>query len=163
MADLIYNIPLRREWLKVPRYRRTKKSVRAVREFIAKHTKVENVKIGRYLNLKLWEHGRKNPPGKITVRVIKEKDFVKVELPDAPEEKKEEPKKKGIFARRKEKKEVDEKKAEEEKEKKEILEKPPEDKKPKEEAKVKEERAEVGEKVRTEKIVKKTEKKDSIK
>ena len=104
--DLIYNVPLRREWLKVPRYRRTKKAVRALREFISKHTKVEDVRIGKYLNLRLWEHGRKNPPHKITVKVTKEKDFVRVELPDAPEEKVEEPKKKkGLFGKKEDVKE----------------------------------------------------------
>lgn len=166
--DLIYNVPLRREWLKVPRYRRTKKSVKAVREFISKHTKVDDVRIGRYLNLKLWEHGRKNPPGKITVKVVKEKDFVKVELPDAPEEKKEEVKKKGIFAKRKERIEAeikeqkaDEHKAEEEKEKKEILEHPPKERNQRGElGKQKEERPEVEEKIREEKIVKRTQRKD---
>ncbi|MBS3145875.1 60S ribosomal protein L31 [Candidatus Woesearchaeota archaeon] len=166
MADeLIYNVPLRREWLKAPPYRRTKKAVRALRAFIAKHTKSEEVKIGKYLNLMLWEHGRKNPPGKITVKVTKEKDFVKVELPDAPEEKVEEPKKKGIFAKRKEKKEeqIDEKKAEEEKEKKDILEHPPKEKKEKEVSKPKEERPEIEEKIREQKIIKRTQKKDTVK
>ena len=161
--DLIYNVPLRREWLKVPRYRRTKKAVRALRGFIAKHTKVEDVRIGKYLNLRLWEHGRKNPPHKITVKVTKEKDFVRVELPDAPEEKVEEPrKKKGLFGKKEEIKEE----TKEEKEKKEVMEKGKglaEGKRRRDVAKPKEERPQVEEKIREEQIVGRTQKKDTIK
>jgi len=161
--DLIYNVPLRREWLKVPRYRRTKKAVRALRGFISKHTKVEDVRIGKYLNLRLWEHGRKNPPHKITVKVTKEKDFVRVELPDAPEEKVEEPKKKkGLFGKKEEVKEE----TKEEKEKKDVMEKGKglAEEKPKHDAaKPKEERPEIKEKIREEQIVGRTQKKDTIK
>ena len=161
--DLIYNVPLRREWLKVPRYRRTKKAVRALREFISKHTKVEDVRIGKYLNLRLWEHGRKNPPHKITVKVTKEKDFVRVELPDAPEEKVEEPrKKKGLFGKKEDVKEE----TKEEKEKKAVMEKGKglvEGKSKHGVAKLKEERPQIEEKIREEQIVGRTQKKDTIK
>ena len=161
--DLIYNVPLRREWLKVPRYRRTKKAVRALREFISKHTKVEDVRIGKYLNLRLWEHGRKNPPHKITVKVTKEKDFVRVELPDAPKEKVEEPrKKKGLFGKKEDVKEE----TKEEKEKKAVMEKGKglvEGKSKHGVAKLKEERPQIEEKIREEQIVGRTQKKDTIK
>ena len=40
-----YIIPLRREWLKVPRWRRSKRAVDALHSYLEKHTKVENVKI----------------------------------------------------------------------------------------------------------------------
>lgn len=157
--DLIYNIPLRREWLKVPKYRRTKKAIKAVKEFISKNTKVKDVKVGKYLNLRLWEHGRKNPPHKITVKVTKEKDFVKVELPDAPEEKVEEPKKKRrLFGKKKEVKEE----TKEEKEKKEILQKGLPEEKLKE-VEFKEKKPEVEEKIREEKIIKRQDKKDAVK
>jgi len=101
--EMIYNVPLRKELLKVPRYKRTQKAVRAMREFVAKHSKMDNVKIGKYLNLKLWEHGRKNPPTKLTVKVIKDKDFATVELPDAPIEEKPEEEKKGLIGKLREK------------------------------------------------------------
>jgi len=95
-----YIIPLRKEFLKVPLYRRTRKSVTAIRQFVSKHMKVDGVKIGRYLNLELWKHGRKNPPGKIKVKTyVDEKDnekFAKVELFGAPEEVKKEEAKKGV-------------------------------------------------------------------
>ena len=92
--ERIYTIPLRRKFRKAPIYRRTKRALREVKEFLAKHMKAEEVKIGKYLNLELWKHGRKNPPAKIKIRAvretvkIKEKDVivVRAELINAPVE-----------------------------------------------------------------------------
>jgi large subunit ribosomal protein L31e len=92
-----YTIPLRREWLKSVKYKRAKKAVRAINEFLAKHMKVdvENVRIGKYLNLIVWSHGIKNPPSRVKVNVTKDdKGIVRAEMVGAPvEKKKEEPKK----------------------------------------------------------------------
>ncbi len=66
-----YTIPLRREYLKVPQYRRTEKASRALREFLVKHMKSENIRIGRFLNEHLWMHGMKNPPHHVRVNVVK--------------------------------------------------------------------------------------------
>ncbi len=84
MADLerIYTIPLRREFLKAPSYKRAKKSVNFVREFLMRHMKANEVKIGRHLNQKILERGRTNPPSKVQVKAIKENNIVKVELVD---------------------------------------------------------------------------------
>src|SRR3989338_5748963 len=75
--ERIYTIPLRREFMKAPNYRKTKRSVSAVREFLQKHMKCKEVKIGKYLNFELWKHGRKNPPAKIQVKAIKDKVKIK--------------------------------------------------------------------------------------
>jgi len=81
MADeKLFTINLRREFIKAPTYKKAKKSIKAIREYIQKHMKVENVKIGKHLNDKIWERGSKNPPAKVQVKVLKEKDSVKVEL-----------------------------------------------------------------------------------
>jgi len=95
--ERIYTIPLRKEFLKAPKYKRTARAIRAIRKFIQKHMKNDDVRIGKYLNLEVWEHGRKNPPSKIQVKAFTEKikkkdkeiEYVKVELIDAPIEKKE--------------------------------------------------------------------------
>lgn len=108
VEERIYTIPLRKEFLKAPKYKRTSKSVKAVRKFLKKHMKSDNIKLGKYLNLELWQHGRKNPPSKIQVKVTKEDDVVKAELINAPEEKIEE-KKKEEKVEEKEKKEKTEK------------------------------------------------------
>lgn len=88
ILERVYVIPLRRETLKVPNFKKANKAMRAVREFIAKHMKTQNVFVGKYLNLKIWKHGAKNPPGKVKVNATKDdKGKVVVELFDAPKEK----------------------------------------------------------------------------
>ncbi len=118
-----YIIPLRKEWLKVARYRRSKKAVSAVRSFIKKHMKNDDVRIGRHLNMKLWSRGMKKPPHKVAVKAVmiedKDSKYVKVELVGAPEEKPVEKKKKGLAERLKERVTGKEEKPKVEKEKKE--------------------------------------------
>ena len=81
VLERVYNVPLRKEWLKAPKYKRSKKAVNALREFISKHMKSDNVKIGKHANLHIWKHGIKNPPHHIKVKAIKDnKGLVNVEL-----------------------------------------------------------------------------------
>ena len=82
--EKLFTIPLRREWLRVPRWRRSKRAVDAVRAFTLRHAKVSEVKIGRWLNLEIWGKGAKNPPGKVSVKISKDKDIAKVELAKLP-------------------------------------------------------------------------------
>ena len=77
-------IPLRKEFQKGPSYKKSEKAIKAIREFIMRHMKTDSVKIGRNLNLKIFEHGRKNPPPKIKIKAIKEENIVRVELPEFP-------------------------------------------------------------------------------
>ncbi len=84
VLERTYNIPLRREFLKVQNWRRTEKAVTATREFLKRHMKAESVdqvKLGKELNEELWKHGIKNPPHHVKVTVTKDKDgLVKAEL-----------------------------------------------------------------------------------
>ncbi len=129
-----YIIPLRRETLKAPSYRKAKKAVTAVREFISKHMKSSDIKIGKYLNLKIWEHGIKNPPHKVKVTSTKDdKGRVFVELAGAPKEE----------LKIGEKKKAEKKEAKEEK---------PEQKLEKEVGQIKEEKAEEAKKIEQEEI-----------
>ena len=77
-----YTIPLRKEFQKAPKYRRAKRAINALRTFVAKHMKSDNVLIGPRLNLKIWEHGIKNPPHHVKVTAVKDEkeDTVRVEL-----------------------------------------------------------------------------------
>lgn len=92
MADLerTYTIPLDREVSKVAYYKRAKKATKAVKEFLAKHMKVDNrdlnkVKISDEVNRALWSRGIKSPPQKITVKATKDKEgIVKVEFVGLP-------------------------------------------------------------------------------
>lgn len=75
-VERIYNVPLRKAWLKSPKYKRAEKAVRALREFLQKHMKSEKVKISRRLNLELWKHGMRNPPHHIKITVRKDDEGV---------------------------------------------------------------------------------------
>jgi len=76
-----YVVPLRKGWLKAPKYRRTKKAVNTLREFLVRHMKSKDVRILPDLNLELWKHGMKNPPSKVKINVIKDdKGVVKAQL-----------------------------------------------------------------------------------
>jgi large subunit ribosomal protein L31e len=131
MADKLertYTIPLRREYLKAPKYRRTEKASRALRDFLVKHMKSENIKIGKHLNEFLWMHGMKNPPHHVKVNVAKIEGAVYAELFGKPlkigkEEKKKEEKAEekkaetvdAVVTKESEKKEAKKKEAAEEK------------------------------------------------
>ena len=138
VLERIYIIPLRRETLKVPNFKKANKAVKTVREFISKHMKSDNVVIGKYLNLSIWKHGAKNPPHHVKVNAIKDdKGKVVVELVDAP---KEVPK-------------IEEKKKLAKKEEKEVkAEEKPEERLEKEVGEVKEEKAEEAKKMEEEEI-----------
>lgn len=138
--EKIYTIPLRREWLKVPIYKRSRKSITATKQFLLRHLKKE-VKIGPYLNEYIWKQGNRHPPARVKVRIEEEKDKIIAELINAPrkEIKKEDTikiKKPG-FLKKKEEKEIEITKEDKEKEKiveekkeidKKSIEKVPEDK-----------------------------------
>ncbi len=85
-----YVIPLRKEWTKVSGYKRTAKSVKAIKEFIAKHMKVTNrdldlVKLDFYLNNEVWHRGSRNAPAKVKVKAIKTGEIVHVTFVTDPE------------------------------------------------------------------------------
>ena len=85
ILERTYVIPLRRETLKVPNFRKANKAVKAIQQFISKHMKSDNVDFGQYLNLYVWKHGAKNPPHKAKVTASKDdKGKVFVELFGAP-------------------------------------------------------------------------------
>ena len=94
VLERTYNIPLRREFLKAPKWNRAKKAVSAVKKFVSKHMKSDDVRLGKYLNLELWKHGIKNPPHHIKVECKKDdKGLTRVEIVGAPVEKPKEDKK----------------------------------------------------------------------
>ncbi len=81
VLERTYTIPLRKGWLKAPRYRRAKKAVNTVKEFLIRHMKSEDVRLGTHLNLEIWKHGMQNPPSRVKVNVSKDdKDVVRAEL-----------------------------------------------------------------------------------
>ncbi len=75
-----YTIPLRKYFVNTPKYKRSKKAISLIKEFIKKHMKTEEVKLGKHLNEYVWRNGIKNPPGKVRVLATKKDKEVTVEL-----------------------------------------------------------------------------------
>jgi ribosomal protein L31E len=84
VIERVYNVPLRKGFKLTARYKKAKKAGSVLKEFLSKHMKqpdLSKVLIGRNLNMELWKHGIKNPPGQVKVVVIKEDNGdVKAEL-----------------------------------------------------------------------------------
>ena len=115
VLERVYNVPLRKEFQKVGKWRRTEKAVSALRKFIVKNMKSENVVIGKYANQLLWKNGIKNPPHHIKVIATKdEKGKVTVELTELTGKAKREIEKEKGLKKKKEEKEAEKKKKEEE-------------------------------------------------
>tara|TARA_Y100000310_G_scaffold3354_2_gene4293 strand:+ start:1808 stop:2404 length:597 start_codon:yes stop_codon:yes gene_type:complete len=85
-----YIVPLRKGWLKVPKYKRGNKAVKTLKEFIARHMKIydkdlRKVKIELELNNEIRFRGMYKPPARIKVRAKKYDDgIVRVELVNIP-------------------------------------------------------------------------------
>jgi large subunit ribosomal protein L31e len=71
-----YNIPLRSGFRNKPKHTRAKVCIRVVKDFLKKHMKSEEIKLGKFLNLEIWKHGMRNPPHHIKVNVVKDKEGV---------------------------------------------------------------------------------------
>jgi ribosomal protein L31E len=85
-----YIVPLKKGVLNVPHYRRAKKAVRVLKEFMVKHMGVRDrdlrkVKVDMNLNNEIWFRGIKKPMNKIKVKARKIDGIVYVELAEIPE------------------------------------------------------------------------------
>lgn len=81
VLERTYVVPLRKESQKAPRWKRTRKTVRVLEEFLSKHMKSDNIKMSKSINEELWKHGIRNPPPRIKVTVTKDdKGVVHAEL-----------------------------------------------------------------------------------
>ena len=76
-----YNVPLRKEYQKAPNWKRTPKAVIALKEFLVRHMKSQDVRIGNDINKLIWKHGIQNPPHHVKVTAKKDdKGVVMVSL-----------------------------------------------------------------------------------
>lgn len=73
-----YVVPLAKKGFeKSPRWKRSKKAMIVLREFLTRHMKPEgDVYISQELNERVWENGIKNPPRKIRIRCTKSVDGI---------------------------------------------------------------------------------------
>src|SRR3989338_4319361 len=77
--EKIFTIPLRDAY-EVERVNRAKNASKIVREFLIRHMKADDVKIGKSINEKIWERGAKKPPRRLRIHAIKEGEMVYAEL-----------------------------------------------------------------------------------
>lgn len=81
IEERTYTIPLRQAFRNAASYRKTNRAVKAVRDFLKKHFKSEDIRLGQHLNNFLWERGIKHPPPRVTVVGVKDEEgVVRVEL-----------------------------------------------------------------------------------
>lgn len=76
----VHTINLRRGFLKAPKWKRAKRAVKVLRDYVKKHYRSDNLKIGKGLNEYVWSRGAKNPPPRVRVVAIKKGDLVSLEL-----------------------------------------------------------------------------------
>ena len=85
-----YIVPLRRKWINTPKYRRAEKAVKSLKQFLAKHLRVEDrnikkIKLDHFLNEEIWYRGIKKPLHKVKVKVKKEGEIFRVFLSEIPQ------------------------------------------------------------------------------
>lgn len=85
VKENVYVIPLREKCRSVPRYKKTNKAVKTVKEYIVRHMKIRDrdlkkVKLDSYLNEFLWGRGIRSPPHKVKVKAFMDGEVVRVEL-----------------------------------------------------------------------------------
>lgn len=73
----------------VPNYKRSRRAIMEIKQFVARHMKVaernlDNVKLDSYFNNEMWANGPRNPPTKVSFKAIKEGDIVKVTFVEMP-------------------------------------------------------------------------------
>ena len=83
MDKRIDMIPLRDAW-NGSRKRRVNKAVKVVKGYVSRHAKSKIIKISKALNEVLWADASMNPPRKVKVQILtdKENDVSWVELAD---------------------------------------------------------------------------------
>ena len=73
--ERIYNVNLGKAWL-VPRQKRANKAITILRNFAKRHGRTEEVKISEDVNEFLWIRGKRHPPRKIQIKLIKDKEGI---------------------------------------------------------------------------------------
>ncbi len=100
MDERIYTINIRNAIAEVPKWEKSKRGVAVVRNFLERHMKGDEVKIGKSITEEIWKRGNENPPKSVRIHTILTEDedgnkIVKAELlgipfPEEKEKKKEE-------------------------------------------------------------------------
>jgi large subunit ribosomal protein L31e len=85
VLERTFNVPLRKEFSKVAKYKRAKKAIYCLRRFLKRHMKSDQIKLGKHLNELVWAKGIKNPPHHVKITAVKdEAGIVKAEIVGKP-------------------------------------------------------------------------------
>ena len=79
MEEKVFTIPLRHVF-EGSRLKRAKRAITAVRTFLTKHMKAEDVSVGKSINEAIWARGIQKPPRRVRVHAIKDGDVIFSEL-----------------------------------------------------------------------------------
>ena len=80
MADeKIYTIPLRKAYRGV-KTRRAKKAITIIKEYLIRHMKVDEVKIGKTINESVWSRGIQKPPRKVRIHATLDNKIAYAEM-----------------------------------------------------------------------------------
>jgi large subunit ribosomal protein L31e len=81
VLERTYTIPLRKAFINAPPYKKANRAVKAVQEFLMKHMKAEEVRLGQHVNEHIWKDGIKSPPPRVSVHAMKDQEgIVRAEL-----------------------------------------------------------------------------------
>jgi large subunit ribosomal protein L31e len=75
-----YVIPLRKGFRNTVQHKKAPRAIRTIMQFLERHTKTKNVKLGMHLNEFMWKHGIKNPPPRVKVKVHVKDGVARAEL-----------------------------------------------------------------------------------
>jgi len=73
VEERTYMLPFQKVW-RMPRQARAPKAARMLREYVQRHMKVEEVLISNEVNEQIWAKGITNPPRRLRVRMVKDKE-----------------------------------------------------------------------------------------
>jgi len=73
VEERTYTIPLRRAWVS-PRNKRAPRAIRLVKSFVQRHMKPEALVVRNEVNERIWSRGIENPPRRIRVRAVKDRE-----------------------------------------------------------------------------------------
>lgn len=77
--EKIYTVPLGTT-RKKSRQKRAPYAMKIVKNYLIRHTKVKEIKIGKHLNEEIWRRGIRKPPRRVRIKTVKDGDVLKAEL-----------------------------------------------------------------------------------
>lgn len=74
VSENIYTVPFGKIYTTKPHYRRARKAVKFLHDYLVRHTKTENVSIDNGLNQHIWSRGSSKPPRRVQIKAVKDSE-----------------------------------------------------------------------------------------